>query len=93
VFPCHLLHDDPFFLGNILQEDLDHILSNPILSEIRIESPEISECATCTYLSLCGGGCKASVYRKYNRFDRPDPECRAIRRSFDMRFTRNHMSK
>lgn len=90
VFPCHLLHDDHFFLGNILHEDLHHILSNPILSEIRIESSEISECANCTYLSLCGGGCKAAVYRKHKRFDRPDPECAAIKRSFDMHFTKYH---
>ncbi|XOB64266.1 radical SAM protein [Deferribacteres bacterium DY0037] len=87
VFPCHLLHETMFLLGNVIEESFASIICNPVLNDIRVHTYDIDECSDCHFMSICGGGCKAAVYKKYGRFDKPDPECSALKYGYELIFT------
>jgi radical SAM protein with 4Fe4S-binding SPASM domain len=57
VFPCELLSNHKYKLGNILDDDWPNFLvSSPIISFLRnLKTPE--SCNACRYSSVCHGGC------------------------------------
>lgn len=61
-------------LGNVFNEGL---LSELALSEIRARYVNCThipvECRECTYLDMCGGGCRAAAIANENRPDGEDP--------------------
>ncbi|MEA2088851.1 MAG: radical SAM protein [Patescibacteria group bacterium] len=72
VIPC------PFFylvIGNVYQTHLYDIwLKSSILGIIRDRAKYDNPCASCEYLSFCGG-CRARAYKKTGRVNASDPFC------------------
>lgn len=60
VYPCHMLQDERYKLGNILKEELRDILSCKTAEDFRaINADTNTKCKECKYAYFCGGGCKA----------------------------------
>ena len=78
LYPCHLLKEEKFKLGNLLEDDGETIKANVLKLAIRKKTCEIEKCKTCSFMSLCGGGCKAAAYYHTGRFDREDPLCAVL---------------
>lgn len=62
TYPCRLLVDTPFYLGNIKEKSLDIILDSKKLANLRddFNVNHISVCKNCLYKNLCGGGCRST---------------------------------
>ncbi|MDK2908388.1 MAG: AdoMet-dependent heme synthase [Candidatus Woesearchaeota archaeon] len=61
-------------LGNILEDDPLKIWKNSkILTKIRRMENIPSLCEGCKHLIICRGGCRASAYNKYKKFDSIHP--------------------
>ncbi len=54
IYPCHMMHDPRFLMGNAFQGD-DAILNRTRWPPERV----FNECDKCEYRYLCGGGCLA----------------------------------
>jgi radical SAM protein with 4Fe4S-binding SPASM domain len=77
AYPCYLLFRRPEFkLGNILIDNLDQILKNPVLAFFR--EFKKNEClnSACEHFSRCRGGCPAVSLMLSNDLHAPDPRCR-----------------
>lgn len=60
VYPCHMMHDERFALGNLRDRSLEDILRNgesQTFAKFGVE--DLDECASCAVLPFCGGGCRA----------------------------------
>jgi len=57
VYPCELLAQEKYKLGNLLSDEWPEFLrSSPVLSFLRtLQSPE--SCMDCNYFHICRGGC------------------------------------
>ena len=77
VYPCHMLHDQAYALGNILESSLDSILScNPKASYFQALSVDHFEsCGQCEYKYLCAGGCRARAVFVNKDIKAQDPYC------------------
>ena len=62
VYPCHLLREACFIIGNILAEDFNAILERGRNSKTRVRSFEIPKCKSCPFVATCAGGCRASAF-------------------------------
>ncbi len=62
VYPCHLLREKEFILGNILEEDFPDILEKGRNSKTRLRAYEIPKCKECPFVATCAGGCRASAF-------------------------------
>lgn len=66
VYPCHLLHYQTFFMGNLLDEEIQNLrFINADKGKINDYIPnidEISDCQSCKIRYICGGGCIATAY-------------------------------
>ncbi len=64
VYPCHMLHLDEFYCGNIRGTSIDEIYySSQVLCEIRNQSIyTYAGCDVCPIRLLCGGACRARTY-------------------------------
>ena len=63
VYPCHMMHQGIFLLGNIYSDSLKDILNSKSTLEVRNTLVGLcQECQDCQYVLLCGGGCKARAY-------------------------------
>lgn len=84
VYPCHMLHDDQFLLGSLLDDDLDSIL----LSKTREECTDLyidtlDECPECALRYFCGGGCRARAYYTSGSLYAKDPYCTLMKSFYD----------
>jgi radical SAM protein with 4Fe4S-binding SPASM domain len=78
VYPCHLLREKEFILGNILIESLDEILDRGRKSPTRLKAYEIPKCSKCPFVSMCAGGCRASGYYLKGTFAAEDEFCEIL---------------
>ena len=78
VYPCHLLREKQFILGNILTDDFRIILENGSKSETRVKSYTIPKCSHCPFMSTCAGGCRASAYYTKGTFAAEDEFCEIL---------------
>lgn len=63
VYPCHILHNENFLFGNIVDRPLKDVLNSPNAKLFRSLSVDNFEgCKECRYRYLCGGGCKANAF-------------------------------
>ena len=71
VYPCHMLHYEEFYLGNVLIDTLPIILATQKAVKFRqITVDNFDECTSCTYKYFCGGGCKARRFlQRSNIYD------------------------
>jgi radical SAM protein with 4Fe4S-binding SPASM domain len=79
AFPCNLLagfHE--FYLGNILEDDIEDIWGNEILKCFRdLNHKNMCKNNDCIHYLACRGGCPAHSYFMYGTVDRVDPRCDA----------------
>lgn len=81
VFPCHLLREKKFILGNLLTESFETIFQRVEKMGIRVFSYDIPKCKECKFVSTCGGGCRAGSYYNYGSFMREDNLCEILYKS------------
>lgn len=62
VFPCRLLEDESYKLGNILEQPLQGLLDSAKMKNLDtiMNVDNIDSCRTCSYKYICGGGCRSS---------------------------------
>ena len=62
VYPCQFARAPEFLVGNIRDRPFSLLWNdadNPVLSRFRTKLIVVGrKCGSCTYLSLCGGGCR-----------------------------------
>jgi radical SAM protein with 4Fe4S-binding SPASM domain len=79
VYPCQFARSSDFFIGNIRDRPFSELWNddtNQVLALFRKKSPEIrGKCRSCTYLPLCGGGCRVRAYAHSGDFGGEDPFC------------------
>ena len=75
VYPCHMLHRDELYMGNILEDSLESILfsSGNLLKDFTVDNKK--KCKECKYKYLCGGGCNARAYLETGDFKNTDSTC------------------
>lgn len=79
VYPCQFARSPDFLVGNIRKKPFSMLWNdktNPVLARFRRKSPEIGgSCRTCTYLPICGGGCRVRAHALRGDFSDADPFC------------------
>jgi len=79
VYPCQFARSPAFLVGNIRDRPFSAIWNdaeNPVLARFRKKPPVVQgKCNTCTYLRLCGGGCRVRAYARTGNFAGEDPFC------------------
>lgn len=78
VYPCHLLREKEFILGNILSEEFPVIIERGRQSPTRVKAFEIPKCQRCPFVSTCAGGCRASAYYSKGTFADEDEFCEIL---------------
>lgn len=63
-------------LGNVKDESISDLWTNhEFVCKLRGLSKFNEFCMNCSYLTLCGGGCRASAYENTSDFEATDPLC------------------
>lgn len=77
VYPCHMLMEDQYKMGNLLKKGISEILRENKKQEKCWESDvnHIEGCKECEFRFLCGGGCRARAYLVNGCIQSPDPFC------------------
>lgn len=58
VYPCDFFVEEQWKLGNIMEEDLGHMLNSEVFKEFRQKMFQLSEeCKQCEWFFTCHGGC------------------------------------
>ena len=76
VYPCHMMHDERFTIGNAFCDSLDQLLDcwhrNPFRE---LDVRRFNSCKLCEYHPICGGGCRARAFAHCGDFCGKDPQC------------------
>jgi radical SAM protein with 4Fe4S-binding SPASM domain len=72
IFPCGYPSD--LTLGNGLIDSFTDIMASQLFRDIR-DRKRTGQCATCTHLKLCGGGCRVHAESETGDFFAPFPQC------------------
>jgi len=85
VYPCHMLHDKKFLMGNIINNNLKDILvKSSVFNEFdKLSVDSISECSDCSYKYLCYSGCRARAFYDSGNIYAKDTFCRMNKIYFD----------
>ena len=79
VYPCQFARSPEFLVGNIRDRPFSALWNdgeNPVLARFRIKPPEVQgRCRSCTYLRICGGGCRVRAWARGGDFSAEDPFC------------------
>jgi radical SAM protein with 4Fe4S-binding SPASM domain len=79
VYPCQFARSPAFLVGNIRDRRFSELWNddtNQVLALFRKKPLEIrGKCRSCTYLPLCGGGCRVRAYARSGDFTAEDPFC------------------
>jgi radical SAM protein with 4Fe4S-binding SPASM domain len=79
VFPCALLMDEKFKMGNIKTNSIEDLKSNLILKNLRCARVErknkIKKCSACMWKNFCQGSCMGEAYEKNNTIWDTDEFC------------------
>ncbi len=79
VYPCQFARFPAFLVGNIREKPFSRLwqeTDNPVLSLFRADALPLSGvCGTCTYRTLCGGGCRVRAYAATGDPRASDPFC------------------
>lgn len=79
VYPCSLLMEDKFNIGNITEHGMEEIQSHPVLRELtaargtRMNS--IERCMHCMWKNFCQASCMGSAYDQHNTILHNDDFC------------------
>jgi radical SAM protein with 4Fe4S-binding SPASM domain len=71
VYPCQSLHFNEFICGNVRKTDIKEIYDNAAgMRQVRSTKVDrIAVCRHCDLKELCNGGCRATAYNVYRKFD------------------------
>jgi radical SAM protein with 4Fe4S-binding SPASM domain len=83
------LKGDTLALGNILRTDFDEIFLEGQVRGWRTMSHEIDDCSSCSYMSVCGSGCRAATYFAHGTPERSSPICGELRQGNTRRLLRS----
>lgn len=79
VYPCQFARSPEFLVGNVRDRPFSTLwndCAHPILARFRTKPREvIGKCKSCTYLPLCGGGCRVRAWARGRDFTGEDPFC------------------
>jgi len=79
IFPCQFAQSPEFRIGSVKDRLFSEIWNdpkNPILKMFRNKQDLLTgRCKSCTYLDLCGGGCRIRAYRQGGEIGDEDPFC------------------
>jgi radical SAM protein with 4Fe4S-binding SPASM domain len=76
TFPCNLLLGfGEFYLGNILKDSMDTILTHPVLERFKTSNGNACGFSDCAHYATCSGGCPAHGYSFYRDITALDPRC------------------
>lgn len=78
VYPCHLLREKEFIIGNILTEEIPVIMERGKSSRTRVKAYDIPRCKECPFVATCAGGCRASGYYNVGTFAAEDEFCEIL---------------
>jgi radical SAM protein with 4Fe4S-binding SPASM domain len=87
VFPCVLLMQDKFKLGNIRENRIEDLKDSPILaslsSALSRRKNKISKCAKCMWNNFCQGGCMALALERHGTLWETDDFCDYRKRLYE----------
>lgn len=76
VYPCHLLHDARFEMGDLFDGTVEEAQRSAVRESFRRLDPDRLEgCSECGIRYLCGGGCRARSVFSNGSIDGKDPYC------------------
>lgn len=79
VYPCQFARSPEFLVGNIRDRPFSVLWNDdasPVLARFRTKPPKVGgKCGSCTYLRLCGGGCRVRAWARSGNFTGEDPFC------------------
>jgi radical SAM protein with 4Fe4S-binding SPASM domain len=73
VYPCQLLHNEEFQLGDLNQDDISEIWLKSSFRKNSVD--DIEECCTCEIKYFCGAPCRARAYFVTGNIFEKDPLC------------------
>ena len=82
VFPCHMMHDEAFSLGSLLEDPGCLVARHAPAPRVG----ELAACADCEIRYLCGGGCRARAYFATGDVEARDPYCALMRTFYRLLF-------
>lgn len=82
VYPCHMLHDDAFKVGSLVEDDACLRQRRP--PACAVES--LPACGDCEIRYLCGGGCRARAFFAYGDVRARDPYCALMKTYYQLLF-------
>jgi radical SAM protein with 4Fe4S-binding SPASM domain len=75
VYPCDMLKQPCFRLGNIFSSTFEEIWHNDICAQLAaVRRNDKRECRTCN-IKTCSTGCMGLAYKEYGDILRKDPNC------------------
>lgn len=76
AYPCYAWQTDVSYLGNVLEERLETVLSSSQFTQLRACTVDtIEKCRDCELRYLCGGACRAWGNREETDPNTAPPEC------------------
>lgn len=79
VYPCQFAQIPEFRIGSIREHPFSELWNdpdNPVLKLFREKKKHLTgKCRSCSYLDLCGGGCRVRAYWQSGDFSADDPFC------------------
>lgn len=82
VYPCHMLHDEMYCMGNLLTDSVAEVLDSPVRKRFAGLSVErFKGCSACDIRYLCGGGCRARAV-SVGSLETKDPYCTLMKEHF-----------
>ena len=76
VYPCQLLHYEPFYLGNVKMQSLTDIYNSDKNNSFKTHTVEcIENCKTCDFKYLCGGACQARHFSETGTIEKAGDFC------------------
>lgn len=76
VYPCQLLHNERFLLGNIRDNSIADIYNSEKNNFFKYHTVEkIQKCCTCDFRYLCGGACQARHFAETGSIDKAGDFC------------------
>lgn len=90
VYPCHMLMEKQFKMGNLTQKGIVEILRTSKCHQRYWEKDvkDIAGCRDCEFKYLCGGGCRARAYFMYGSVPMPDPFCSMYKEFYNETFSK-----
>lgn len=75
LYPCHMLMEDEFKMGNLLEKDVMSLLVHNAKRKYGVEVDDMDGCKECEFKYLCAGGCRARAYLYTDKIASKDPFC------------------